>query len=300
MKRLRKWGAVSIASLMIPALAACSNNEDDNNQTDKNPKTEEVNKTQMEHQDKQPDQSEKKDSDSDKIEDTISSKQPVKGDQDKSVIEHSELSQPEVLQAIKKELHNTKIPKVLPKQLPLEKGKHLTATTASDEMSYHIKFYATNDPVPINHSTLPGKRKDAVHIADLHVKQYPSKAKATEQIDYEDYSKTGAKAIDLGHDIKGYQDAGAGSVFTSWNEGRWAFTARARTTNSEKGEKLAKQAVNYLENSTLPAPNKYGSIHLNSENNGSSRAIWQDGKTVYELNSVRKPMDDVKIVEAFK
>jgi len=289
MKRPRKWLTASATAtlLLIPTLSACANDTADQNKP----------KIAQNDLDKASEQTENAQKSKGAVKATESGNKQT-GTTQKQTGNEQTLTQSEVLQAIEKELH-TKLPKKLPKQLPLKTNKHLTATTSATGTSYEVVFYETDKPVPINNKALKKNTDNATRIAKLHVNQYASEAKAAEQIGYTDYAQAGGSKVDLGHRIIGYQDAGAGSVFTSWNEGRWALEARALTSEAEKGRELAKQAVAYLEEHALPAPQRYGAIHLDTEGNGN-RAVWQKGKLVYEVDKVRDPMDVLHIVQAFK
>ncbi|WLV25322.1 hypothetical protein QR721_03580 [Aciduricibacillus chroicocephali] len=275
MKKPRKWLATSAALFIIPALAACSSSNGSDTGKQEQPKTEMSSKANT-SSDRKSDQESKK-----------------------SQTQNKEMPQAQVLQAIKKDL-KTKIPIKLPTQLPVDEGKHLTAITSSGDTSYQIQFYETDTPVAVNDPSVPGKRKDAVKIADMQVKKFDSVKKAQEQIGYQNYSKIGGKKMDLGHGVSGYRDAGAGSANIGWNEGRWDLVSRARTNNAKAGEQLALKTVDYLEKHTLPAPNKYGSFHLDAEDKGTSWVLWQDGDTVYNFNKVDDPMNLLAIVEEMK
>ncbi|MGE7625283.1 hypothetical protein ACQKMD_20395 [Viridibacillus sp. NPDC096237] len=207
------------------------------------------------------------------------------------------LTEDEVLKAIKTQL-KTDLSKILPSQLPLNRGKHLTATTKSTANYYEVVFMESDRPIAINNKALKNKQQATV-IARLKVKKYASLAKSSEQIAYEDFSNLGGQKVDLGYGISGYQDAGAGSAFISWNEGRWALTARARTTESKQGVKLAKEATKFLETNTLPIPKPNGLVHLDVEHSGN-RISWQKEKIVYLIDQVKDPMDALKIATSFE
>lgn len=209
----------------------------------------------------------------------------------------ADLSQKEVLEAIGNELY-TDAPINLPKQLPMKEGKHLSATTSSKSGMYAIVFYESDEPIPINNEQLTDGTSTAEEIARLTVQQYPSQKEADEQIAHQTFSEQGGQEVDLGYDIAGYQDAGAGSVYTGWNEGQWALAAHARTENSEQGVALAKEAVEFLENNLLPVPDPHGFAHLDAEQ-GDNRILWQDGMTVYTIDQVVNPIDALMIAVAF-
>ena len=209
----------------------------------------------------------------------------------------TDLTQQEVLEAIGNELY-TDAPIKLPKQLPMKEGKHLSATTSSKSGMYAIVFYESDEPIPINNQQLTDGTSSAEQIARLTVQQYPSQKEADEQIAYQTFSEQGGQEVDLGYDITGYQDAGAGSVYTGWNEGQWALASHARTENSEQGVALAKEAVEFLENNLLPIPDPHGFAHLDVEQ-GDNRILWQDEMTVYTIDQVVNPIDALMIAVAF-
>ncbi|MEG0443140.1 MAG: hypothetical protein RR567_03930 [Carnobacterium sp.] len=208
-----------------------------------------------------------------------------------------DLTQQEVLEAIGNELY-TDAPIKLPKQLPMKEGKHLSATASSKSGMYAIVFYESDEPIPINNEQLTDGTSSAEEIARLTVQQYPSQKEADEQIAHQTFSEQGGQEVDLGYDIKGYQDAGAGSVYTGWNEGQWVLASHARTENSEQGAALAKEAVEFLENNLLPIPDPHGFAHLDAEQ-GDNRILWQDRMTVYTIDQVVNPIDALMIAVAF-
>lgn len=234
----------------------------------------------------------------DKPKEDIDSENANKEDDEKEEKEDKVLSQEEVLEAVKDQII-TDLEVVLPGSLPLEEGEHLTALTRGEKDSYSVVFYKSDEPISINNKKLVNGSDVAREIGRLQAEKIASKEEAKEKISFEDFSVTGGREVDLGHGITGFTDAGAGSVFTAWNEGRWSLTARSLTQEQEKGVELAKEAVEYLETNTLPIPNEYGNIHLDTELSGNL-ALWQDEDVVYTLDRVKYPMDMLKILVNFK
>lgn len=298
LKKKSTAASVAAAVILAPLLGACSSGVNDSTkpQTEQQENASHTNKDSS-HANKQTDQGV-----------TVKPAAPAEsGNQKKTKqtraekegkSERRKVNQEEALQAIREQL-KTDLPKQLPGELPLKYGRNLTATTSSKENSYQVVFYETDPPIPVNDPALPNQRKDARQIAKLKVTRYKSQETAQEQIGYEIFSKSGGNKIDLGHKITGYQDAGAGSSFISWNEGRWALSVRSETPQVSKGEKLAKEAVQYLEEHRLLAPQRYGYIRMDA-NSGASSAIWQQQNTVYELSKVDEPMNVLRIVQAFE
>lgn len=200
------------------------------------------------------------------------------------------------LKDIKDQL-KTNLPIILPKGLPITNGTFLTATTKKEANQVEVLFFESKEVLPINDKKL-NNSQTATIIARLVVKQYPNAKEANEQISYQNFSQNGGQEVDLGYNIKGYQDAGVGSLWTGWNEGRWALATHTRTDNPEAGVKLAKQAVQFLETHMLPIPKQNGFARLDVYKSGNT-IVWQDGKLVYTLDSIKEPLKALEIATAF-
>ncbi|PYF06090.1 hypothetical protein [Ureibacillus chungkukjangi] len=165
----------------------------------------------------------------------------------------------------------------LPTDFPVTEGKHLTAITSSEENEVTYEFYETDQELPIND---PNVKKSGQLIGNLVITKYETADAAGEEIDQTVFAD--GEPVDLGHGITGYQDGGAGSLFTSWNEGRWAITARSTTEKSEESLATAKETVEFLETNMLPIPKQYGHLHVDAEDSGSL-AKWQKQNIVYTM-----------------
>lgn len=165
----------------------------------------------------------------------------------------------------------------LPTDFPVTKGKHVTAIASSTQNKATFTFYNTDKQLEIND---PKIKETGQLVGKLVITQYKTEKAASEEIDQTVF--TDGKAVDLGHGITGYQDAGAGSLFTSWNEGRWAIIARSTTEKSEESLATAKETVEFLETHMMPVPKKYGQLHVDANATGSL-AKWQKQKFVYTL-----------------
>lgn len=211
----------------------------------------------------------------------------------------NEIDQTKMINAIKKEIKTTGLPVKLPTFLPLKDGKYLTATTKVEKNNYLIVFYESDKKLKVNDSSLSKAPKKSI-IAKYKVVKYNSLKKANEVISYEDFSKVGGQKMNLGHQIIGYQDAGAGALWTSWNEGRWALATHTRTTKPDQGLELAKQAVEFLETNTLPIPKPNGSIHLDAIKSTENNVKWQNKNIVFSVEKVKDPIDALKIATSVK
>lgn len=161
-----------------------------------------------------------------------------------------------------------------------EESGHIGAMVMEETDIVEIQFYKTEEPKLLNDPALAEASKTAL----LTIQRFPSAEEANEQIAFQQFEKAEGIQVDLGHGITGYQDAGAGSLFTSWNEGRWAMAARTTTDNPEEGEQLARQTVAYLEEHTLPVPHEHGSLHVDVNEQGSI-IKWQKQEVVYSLTA---------------
>lgn len=203
-------------------------------------------------------------------------------------------AQTEALQQIKEQIHFD-VPLKMPSTLPIGEGSFLTATTRTQGDQVEVIFYESKENMPINDIRL---KKSGTVIGRLLVKKYKSAEGASTQIAFDNFNQNGGQEVDLGYNIKGYQDAGAGSLWTGWNEGRWAIATHTRTDNPDAGVKLAKQAVAYLENHMLPIPRQYGMAQLDVYQSGNL-IVWQDEKLVYTLDSIKDPLNALAIATAF-
>ncbi len=195
---------------------------------------------------------------------------PQKNDQEEEKV-------PSLTEQLQKRLSEWKL------ELPswtAENSGHIGAAVREEKDSVEIQFYETEEPMLLNDPALANATKTAL----LTIQRFSSAATANEQIAFEQYDKVGGTPVDLGYGITGYQDAGAGSLFTSWNEGRWAIIARTKTDTPKEGEQLARQTVSYLEEHTLPIPYEHGSLHVDVDEQGSF-IKWQKKELVYGLTA---------------
>ncbi|MBS2968001.1 hypothetical protein J9317_04415 [Metabacillus sp. KIGAM252] len=197
-------------------------------------------------------------------------------------------------------LLKTRVPFTLPKTMPVSKGLHLTSKIKSDANSYEITFYQTEKPIPINNSKLNTLSSDS-KIATIKATEYKTEQEAADRVSYQKAASTGNPPIDLGHGIKGYSDAGAGSIFLHWNEGRWSFISKAlNKPEKDSNKELAVKVVNFLEKQMLPPPDK-GAVLLDGNNpySRNNLVVWQDGNIVYEIEQANGAMTALEIAVAY-
>ncbi|MCK8624621.1 hypothetical protein LNP07_03735 [Apilactobacillus sp. M161] len=115
---------------------------------------------------------------------------------------------------------------------------------------------------------------------------YNSNDEAQQQIDnYQTSEDTkGLPTVDLGYNIQGTKDQGAGQVYIHWNMGNWSMSTHGNNVdeNSTDAQKEALKAVKFLQSNTLPAPQDKGVITLDGSDN---QIKWQEQNVVYTVKA---------------
>lgn len=200
----------------------------------------------------------------------------------------------EVIRETENEL-NTGVPVKLPASINVTPDYHLTAMTTSEQKHYEVMFYETEQSIPINDEKLNNMDFSTVKFKAT---RYESPEEAAKQIDHQLYSENGAQSADLGFGIKGYRDAGAGSQFMGWNEGRWSLSLRSTTQQGEKIVGESKKIVQFLEENTLPIPHELGAVKVDVSDAGGKpiqHIAWQEDAIVYEIQTRKSMLDALQI-----
>ncbi|MCO7126843.1 hypothetical protein NIE88_13810 [Sporolactobacillus shoreicorticis] len=185
-------------------------------------------------------------------------------------------------------------PLLLPQKLPIENGSYVSAVVKNQASEFTITFKQTGTPLKVNDKAL----SKAKTIATMTRQIYSNESEAAKQMTYHQYGSSDGEAVPLGHQITGYADAGAGTAGISWNEGRWTLASLSPTSESAKGQQLARFIVDYLEEHALPVPRQYGQIQAYTDNR-QSMIRWQDRKSIYELTG-NDPMVLLEIAVSIK
>ncbi|MFT8871251.1 MAG: hypothetical protein ABF868_03055 [Sporolactobacillus sp.] len=200
----------------------------------------------------------------------------------------------DVLSAVQEALQGT--PNLrLPSAVPVASGFYLSAQTQTTSDGYVVIFKQTNQPITLNDASLAS----AHTIASFRAKTYADEADAAKQMNYYRYDSSDGRAIDLGSEITGYADAGAGTAGISWNEGRWMLEVLSPTADSDRGETLAKNVVRFLQQQSLPAPHTYGSIQMYTDSRQDTLS-WQDGQTIYSVTDTTSPFTMLTVAASTK
>lgn len=211
--------------------------------------------------------------------------------------------QQDVLKKTKAAL-NTNVPLMMPTSVPVEDGRYLTSTTASQATSYKVNFYENDQPSGVNSKAA----SNGTLLATVEGIEYKDTSSAKEKLSgyvQEDISK-GPDSVDLGHHITAVQDAGMGHLTFVWNEGRWCIKLDSPNDPAYKNkeypdsQQLAKDVVAYLDDSMLPVPQNIGVIRINNWNKSYGATVqWQYNQTVYQISS-QDPMTALKVAVAMK
>lgn len=171
----------------------------------------------------------------------------------------------------------------LPQKILTATDSHfLSAATTKEESQWAINYYAEEQAIPFNNAQL----NDLDPIARFTKTTYATEDEAQGAVNYVPVETSG-QPVDLGHQITGYQDAGAGSVFLSWQEGNWSLNIHGINLDGEDPLPLAKELVELLEEEALPAPKIKGQINLRVSNTdkqlSANTVTWQEGDVVYVI-----------------
>ncbi|EOH96308.1 hypothetical protein [Enterococcus pallens] len=152
----------------------------------------------------------------------------------------------------------------------------MAASEANNTLT--VSYYNTESKLPLNDPQL----QNQTPIAQFQRTTYASSAEARNAV--APTFDEGGQAVDLGYNITGYQQSGAGSSYLSWQEGNWNLTVQAININGEDPLPLAQKVVEYLETAFLPVPKDAGQITLSVTGGGyeSNVVAWQVDTTVYK------------------
>lgn len=153
------------------------------------------------------------------------------------------------------------------------------ARYSGDHDNYTVDFYGHNRGVALNDSRL----NDSQPFLTLSKKTYGSRTEATATIKYSNgKADVNLPHVDLGYNIVGIVNSGAGQRYLHWNEGRWSLGVRGSATGQDP-KKTARKVVALTQSYALPTPETRGSGTFEVDKGGT--ISWVEGKAVYTLNS---------------
>lgn len=164
-------------------------------------------------------------------------------------------------------------------------NNRLNVSYSGDNDEYTISYSVGKKAKPLNEDSAT----QAAPYAEFTKKKYDTTEEAARQIDHRTVTDFGGlPTVDLGHNIQGYIETGAGQRYLYWNEGNWSLVVHATVGQEQDPKQLAKQTVSLLEEYALPLPRLYGqvSFEAGSQSEQCNQVIsWQDEKTVFKLSA---------------
>lgn len=134
------------------------------------------------------------------------------------------------------------------------------------------------------------------------VNQFSNQEQAKSYINNQGYQNSqqtnGLPTVNLGYNITGTIDSGAGQKYVHWNEGNWSFTVRASSIDGQNPVPTAQNIVSQLESVYLPAPENQGSGIFDIAS-GIYRLTWQKNNQVYTVTG-SSPSDVIQKAVATK
>lgn len=178
-----------------------------------------------------------------------------------------------------------------------------SSSSSSEASSSTIKTKLGNEKLPQNHGnqeqqnvqtkvegdknnyTINYMKGNSVY-ATYTKHSYSSSNAASQQVGYQNVADVkGLPTVNLGYNVKGYQDRGAGQEYIQANFGNWSLLTHGSNFGKYQGvaDREAKSVVAFIQNNQLPIPQKAGSIKV--ENDGSATVTWQAGTIVYSVKA---------------
>ncbi|MBV7389597.1 hypothetical protein [Enterococcus alishanensis] len=159
--------------------------------------------------------------------------------------------------------------------------EEIAIAVGEEENTLTVSYYLVDKQIPLNDPLLSNATPIGQFQRILHNTTEEAKNDVAPNTD------AGGQAIDLGHNIIGHQQSGAGSTYLNWQEGNWSMAIQANNLEGEDPQPLAKEIVEYLEKAFLPAPKDVGSgsFMINSSDYHSNVVAWQEGTTVYKISN---------------
>ncbi len=115
---------------------------------------------------------------------------------------------------------------------------------------------------------------------------YESDSAAMQQVGYQAAANVaGLPSVNLGYNVVGHSDKGAGQEYIQANFGNWSLLTHGSNFGKNNGAATTKgkTVVSYIQNHNLPVPESKGSI--TAEIDGSATITWQMGNDVYSIKA---------------
>ncbi|MBF8808278.1 MAG: hypothetical protein IC227_08180 [Enterococcus lacertideformus] len=179
----------------------------------------------------------------------------------------------------------------MPQEIPIFSGK-LNIAAAETKQGFSILYYDLPTMYGLNAKELNQEPPIASYLYQYGFASSQEAINALQPIT----TDTNGRQVDLGYNITAYQQGAAGSSILEWQEGNWHLRIRASNIEGQDPVPLAKEIVAYLENDSLPAPEKYGkiTIEMNDTSKQATQVSWQEPKNVYTVTH-KDPLSALKM-----
>ncbi|WP_338217347.1 hypothetical protein [Lacticaseibacillus salsurivasis] len=172
-----------------------------------------------------------------------------------------------------------------PQQDPAASGQALNVAAEGTAASYKL-YFSFGAAAAFQASTLP--RANAPYVLTKTTPESTAAAQAADAaINYQTL-QAGLPTIALGDGLTGTKEGAAGSTYVTWHEGRWSLVASGVNQNQEDPVALAKQAVSFLAQASLPIPATHGAVVLRVAKSSDrvNTVAWRENSAYYQLSGI--------------
>ncbi|MDO7906314.1 hypothetical protein Q5741_07770 [Paenibacillus sp. JX-17] len=204
----------------------------------------------------------------------------------------------QVIQQVKEQLKMNH--PILPYSFALDHDQQTAARIMQNSTdAYQVMFYSSSKALPVNDPSL--EQEGLPVTASFAAKTYANSASTAKA--FPDITLNKSQDLDLGHGIKGYTEGAAGHAYLNWQEGRWLLQIESLSQDQMDQQGIAKKMVDYLETHRLPVPKDKGIIQVSYPQGAKNVQVlisWQEGSTVYQLNTSKVPLDALEMAVSTK
>ncbi|WP_125579702.1 hypothetical protein [Lacticaseibacillus suibinensis] len=182
--------------------------------------------------------------------------------------------------ALRKQIPGAKFPQ----QDPATNGQALNVAAEGTAASY--KLYFSFGAAAFQASALP--RANASYVLTKTTPESTAAAKAADAAINYQALQAGLPTVALGDGLTGTKEGAAGSTYVTWHEGRWSLVASGVNQNQEDPVALAKQAVSFLAQASLPIPATHGAVvlHVAKSSDRVNTVAWRENSAYYQLSGI--------------
>ncbi|MCI1893772.1 MAG: hypothetical protein LKJ29_05085 [Lactobacillus sp.] len=183
--------------------------------------------------------------------------------------------------ALRKQIPGAKFPQ----QDPAASGQALNVAAAGTSANYKL-YFSFGAAAAFQASSLP--RSNAPYVLTKTTPESTAAAEAADAAINYQALQAGLPTVALGDGLTGTKEGAAGSTYVTWHEGRWSLVASGVNQNQEDPAALAKQAVSFLAQASLPIPATHGAVvlHVAKSNDRVNTVAWRENSAYYQLSGI--------------